>query len=235
MLEALYLVIGLMIVMAMIPIIAILSLGLAIVKRFVMRWHDPIERYRFRVRLGGNVAYFIALLNAVALLYYFIAAGLPFGEPFLPWLRASAQRLPEGWYLSTAILFLVGGFVLKVTRLPHIAALLAVVFLTQVSLEVAPAIYALADDPGLFSRFFAEIERMHEGYQKVGGIPKTVMGTVLAGLAYGLALQATYYLLTVAAFVVALQGAVRLRAIRKVKAKKEQMREEVDNLTPFSP
>ncbi len=234
MMEALYLVIGLMIVMAMIPIIAILSLGLAIVKRFVMRWHDPVERYRFRVRLGGNVAYFIALLNAVALLYYFVAAGLPFGEPFGPWLRASAQRLPEAWYLATMFVFLIGGFALKVTRLPHIAALLCVVFLTQISLEVAPAIYALAEDPGLFSRFFVEIERMHEGYQKVGGIPKTVMGTVLAGLAYGLALQATYYLLTVAAFLVALQGSIRLRAIQRVKATKERMREEVDNLTPFS-
>jgi hypothetical protein len=235
MLEALYLVIGLMIVMAMIPIVAILSLGLAIVKRFVMRWHDPVERYRFRVRLGGNVAYFIALLNAVALLYYFVAAGLPIGEPFQPWVLAIAQRLPEAWYLGTAFVFLIGGFVLKVTRLPHIAALLTVVFLTQISLEVAPAIYALADDPGLFSRFFVEIERMHEGYQKVGGIPKTVMGTVLAGLAYGLALQATYYLLTVAAFLVALQGAIRLRAMHRVKATKERMREEVDNLTPFSP
>jgi hypothetical protein len=61
------------------------------------------------------------------------------------------------------------------------------------------------------------------------------MATVLAGLAYGLALQFTYYLLTVAAFLVALQGTWRLRAIRRIKATKKRMREEVDNLTPFSP
>jgi hypothetical protein len=235
MLEALYLVIGLMIVMATIPVIAILSLALAIMKRFVMRWNDPVERYRFRVRLGGNVAYFIALLNATALLYYFIAAGLPVGDQFMPWLRASAARLPEGWYLATALLFLAGGFALKVSRLPHVAAVLTVAFLAQISLELAPTVYALAEDPGVFGRFFDEIERMHQSYQKVGGIPKTVMGTVLAGLAYGLALQATYYVLAVAAFVIALQGTLRLAAIGKVKKAKARMAEEVDNIDPFRP
>ncbi|HSR56182.1 MAG TPA: hypothetical protein VLN73_08060 [Alphaproteobacteria bacterium] len=235
MLEALYLVIGLMILMAMIPIIAILSLALAIVKRFVMRWSDAVERYRFRVRLGGNVAYFIALLNAIAVLYYFIVAGLPVGDQFMPWLTASTARLPEGWYLGTAVLFLVGGFTLKVTRLPHAAAILMAVFIAQISLELAPAVYALAEDPGLFSRFFEEIERLNEGYKKVGGFPKTVMGTVLAGLAYGLALQATYYVLATAAFVIALQGAIRLRAISKVKETKARMREELDNIDPFRP
>lgn len=235
MLEALYLVIGLMIVMAMIPIIAILSLALAIVKRFVMRWNDPVERYRFRVRLGGNVAYFIALLNAVAVLYYFIAAGLPVGEKFRPWLDASVARLPEAWYLITAALFLIGGFTLKVSRLPHVAALLTIVFLAQISLELAPAVYALAEDPGVFARFFDEIQHLNEGYQKVGGFPKTVMGTVLAGLAYGLALQATYYVLAIAAFVIALQGTLRLRAIGKVKKAKARMAEEVDNIDPLRP
>jgi hypothetical protein len=76
---------------------------------------------------------------------------------------------------------------------------------------------------------------MHQSYQKVGGIPKTVMGTVLAGLAYGLALQATYYVLAVAAFVIALQGTLRLAAIGKVKKAKARMAEEVDNIDPFRP
>ena len=54
--EALYLVIGLRILMALVPVITIAALALAILKRFVMRWNDPVERYRFRVRLGGNVS-----------------------------------------------------------------------------------------------------------------------------------------------------------------------------------
>jgi hypothetical protein len=213
MLEALYLVIGLMIVMAMIPVITIVSLSLAIVKRFVMRWYDPVERFRFRVRLGGNVAYFVALLNVMAVIYYFIAAGLPMGARFAPWVSIASQRLPEGWYLATAVAFLFGGFLLKITRAPLAAALLMVIFLAQIAFEMAPTIFALAKDPGLFARFFEEIERMHQGYQQVGGIPKTVMGTVLAGLVYGLAVQAIYYVLAVTAFLIALQGTLGLRAI----------------------
>ncbi len=213
MLEALYFVIGLMIIMGIIPVITIASLGLAITKRFVMRWHDPIERYRFRIRLGGNVAYFVALLNAMAVLYYFIIAGLPMGTRFEPWVIAASLRLPEGWYLATAVAFGFGGLVLKITRSPIAAGFLTVIFLTQVSLELAPTIFALAEDPGLFARFYDEIQHMHESYQQVGGIPKTVMGTVLAGLVYGLAIQATYYVLTVIAFLIALQGALGLRTV----------------------
>lgn len=213
MLEALYLVIGLMIVMAMIPIITIASLALAVVKRFVMRWYDPLERYRFRVRLGGNVAYFVALLNGVAVLYYFIVAGMPMGTRFEPWVSTVSQRLPEGWYLASAVAFLFGGFLLKITRSPIAAAFLMAIFVVQISIELTPTIYALAKDPGLFARFFEEIQRMHEGYQQVGGFPKTVMGTVLAGLVYGLAVQAAYYVLAVTAFLIALQGSVGLRAM----------------------
>jgi len=213
MLEALYLVIGLMIVMAMIPVITIVSLSLAITKRFVMRWYDPVERFRFRIRLGGNVAYFVALLNAMAVMYYFIAAGLPMGARFEPWIFTASQRLPEGWYLATAVAFLFGGFLLKITRSPFAAGFLTVIFLTQITIELSPTIFALAKDPGLFARFYEEIERMHQGYQQVGGIPKTVMGTVLAGLVYGLAVQATYYVLAATAFLIALQGSLGLRAI----------------------
>lgn len=211
MLEALYLVIGLMVVMAMIPVITILSLLLAIVKRFTMRWNDPVERYRFRVRLGGNVAYFVALLNALAVLYYFVAAGLPAGQSFRPWVEAVSERLPEGWYLATVVAFLFGGFLLKITRSSFAAAFLLALFLVQISIEMAPTLYALSQDPGLFSRFFAEIERMHEGYRSVGGIPGTVMGTVLAGLVYGLAMQAAYYVLAATSFLIALAGAMRLK------------------------
>ena len=213
MLEALYLVIGLMIVMAMIPVITIVSLSLAIVKRFVMRWHDPVERYRFRVRLGGNVAYFVALLNAMAVMYYFIIAGLPMGARLEPWVTTVSQRLPEGWYLATTVAFAFGGLLLKVTRSAVVAAFLLVIFSAQITIELAPTIFALAKDPGLFARFFEEIQRMHQGYQQVGGIPKTVMGTVLAGLVYGLAVQATYYALAVTAFLIALQGSLGLRTI----------------------
>lgn len=213
MLEALYLVIGLMIVMAMIPVITIASLTLAIVKRFVMRWNDPVERYRFRVRLGGNVAYFVALLNAMAVIYYFIIAGLPMGEQFEPWVATVSLRLPEGWYLGTTVAFALGGLLLKITRSAFAAAFLLVIFSAQITIELAPTIFALAKDPGLFARFFVEIERMHQGYQQVGGIPKTVMGTVLAGLVYGLAVQATYYVLAVTAFLIALQGSLGLRAL----------------------
>ena len=218
MLEALYLVIGLMIVMATIPVATVLSLALAIVKRFVMRWNDPVERYRFRVRLGGNVAYFIALLNGLAVLYYFLADGLPMGERFEPWVYAIAERLPEGWYLATAVAFLFGGFLLKVTRSPYAAGFLTILFLAQVAIELAPAFFALAEDPGLFARFFEEIARMEEGYRTVGGFPKTVMGVVLAGLVYGLALQASYYALAVIAFIIALQGSLALRTLRRTPA-----------------
>lgn len=215
MLEALYLVIGLMIVMAMIPVITILSLLLAIVKRFTMRWHDPVERYRFRVRLGGNVAYFVALLNGIAVLYYFIVAGLPAGESFRPWVHMIAERLPEGWYLATTVAFLFGGFLLKITRSPFAATFLLFLFTAQISIEMAPTFYALAKDPGLFSRFFAEIERIHQAYKSVGGIPETIMGTVLTGLVYGLALQAAYYVLALTSFLISLGGTIRLRTLAR--------------------
>ncbi len=214
MVEVLYLVIGLMILMALVPVITIAALALAIVKRFVTRWNDPVERYRFRVRLGGNVAYFIAALNAIAVLYYFVAAGVPLGDKFDPWVYAISERLPEGWYLATTVAFLFGGFLLKITRSVYAAAFLTLIFLAQVAIELAPTLFALAQDPGLFARFFEEIERMHDSYQTVGGIPKTVMGTVLAGLVYGLALQATYYALALTAFLISLQGAIGLRRIR---------------------
>jgi hypothetical protein len=233
MLEALYLVIGLMIVMAMIPVITIASLTLAIIKRFVMRWNDPVERFRFRVRLGGNVAYFVALLNALAVMYYFVAAGLPMGASFEPWVSTVSERLPEGWYLGTTVAFLFGGFLLKITRSPFAAAFLTVIFLTQIAFEMAPTVFALAKDPGLFARFFEEIERMHRGYQQVGGIPKTVMGTVLAGLVYGLAVQATYYVLAVTAFLIALQGSLGLRAIRPPRRRRPGGHR--DSVTPAQP
>ena len=232
MLEALYLVIGLMIVMAVIPVITIVSLALAIAKRFVMRWYDPVERYRFRVRLGGNVAYFVALLNAMAVLYYFIAAGLPMGARFEPWVSAASQRLPEGWYLATAVAFLFGGFLLKITRSPFTAGFLTVIFLAQITIELSPTIFALAKDPGLFARFYEEIERMHQGYQQVGGIPKTVMGTVLAGLVYGLAVQATYYVLAVTAFLIALQGSLGLRAFGPLPPRRHPL-DDRDPVIPF--
>ncbi|MCZ6885258.1 MAG: hypothetical protein O7E53_02710 [Alphaproteobacteria bacterium] len=218
MVEALYLVIGLMILMGLIPVITIAALALAILKRFVMRWNDPVERYRFRVRLGGNVAYFVAVLNAIAVLYYFVTSGIPLGDKFDPWVDAISGRLPEGWYLATMVAFLFGGFLLKITRSPYAAAFLTLLFLAQVSIELAPAFFALAEDPGLFARFFEEIERMNSSYQSVGGIPKTVMGTVLAGLVYGLALQATYYVLALTAFLISLQGTMGLRRIRVARA-----------------
>ena len=235
MLEALYLVIGLMIVMALIPVITIVFLALAIVKRFVMRWHDPVERYRFRVRLGGNVAYFVALLNAMAVMYYFIASGLPMGARFEPWVSTISLRLPEGWYLATAMAFLFGGLFLKITRSPFAAAFLGVLFLAQITMELAPTIFALAQDPGLFARFFEEIQRMHQGYQQVGGIPKTVMGTVLAGLVYGLALQATYYVLAVTAFAIALQGSLGLRALGPAWERGRHPLDDRDMITPRRP
>ncbi len=210
MVEMLYLVIGLMIVMAAIPVLATLSLTLAVCKRFVMRFHDPVEFYRFRVRLGGNVAYFVALLNAIAVLYYFIAAGLPMGERFDLWFRVAAQRLPEGWYIATALVFLVGGFLLKVLRSRTLALLLLFLFLFQIAIELSPTLFALARDPGLFARFFEEIARMRETHANVGGIPGTVMGTILAGLVYGIAIQLAYYALAVASFAISLHGTARL-------------------------
>lgn len=66
--EMLYLVVGLMILMAAIPLLGVLALALAIAKRFFMRFNDAVDRLRFRVRLGGNIAYFIAALNALAVL-----------------------------------------------------------------------------------------------------------------------------------------------------------------------
>ena len=217
MVEMLYLVVGLMIVMAAIPVLTTLALLLAIVKRFVMRFNDPVERYRFRVRLGGNVAYFVALLNACAVLYYFIAAGLPIGQRFLPWLHAAATRLPEGWYIATAVVFLVAGFLLKVARSPWLAVTILVLFAVQVALELSPTLFALARDPGLFARFFDEIARMRETHANVGGIPGTVMGTILAGLVYGIVIQACYYVLALVAFLISLHGTIRLGRITAQK------------------
>ena len=204
MVEALYFVIGLMIVMGAIPVISITMLALAIVKRFVRRWHD-------RVRLGGNVAYFIALLNAVAVLYYFVAAGFPLGQRFDPWLEASSQRLPEGWYLATAIAFFLGGFILKVTRSPYAAGFIAVLFGAQMSIELAPTLYNLATDPGLFHKFFDEIQRLIDNHGTTGGIPGTVMGVMLYGLVYAFALQTAYYVLATIAFLISLHGALAVR------------------------
>lgn len=211
MVEALYFVIGLMIVMGAVPVISITMLAVAIVKRFVRRWYDPAERLRYRVRLGGNVAYFIALLNAIAVLYYFITAGFPFGARFDPWLEASAQRLPEGWYLATMFAFVLGGFVLKVTRSPYAAGFVVALFGAQMSIELAPTLYDLATDPGLFDKFFNEIRRLADNHGTTGGIPGTVMGVMLYGLVYAFALQTAYYVLVTIAFLISLQGAVSLR------------------------
>lgn len=213
MVEMLYLVIGLMIVMAAIPVLAVLALALAIAKRFFMRFNDPVDRQRFRVRLGGNVAYFMALLNALAVGYYFVAAGLPLGARFQPWITAAAQSLPAGWYLATAVAFLLAGFLLKVTRSTIIAVFILVLFSAQVLLEMAPTLFALAHDPGLFARFFDEIVRLRDAYANVGGIPGTVMGTLLAGIVYGAVVQTVYYLLIALSLGIALRATLRLRRI----------------------
>lgn len=210
MVEMLYLVIGLMIVMAAIPVLTTLALLLAISKRFVMRFNDPVERYRFRVRLGGNVAYFVALLNALAVLYYFIAEGMPLGSRFGPWIYAAAERLPEGWYIATTFAFLIAGFLLKVVRSPYLAAFVLTLFAFQVVLELSPTLFALANDPGLFARFFDEIAQMHQANANVGGIPGTVMSTILAGLVYGIVIQASYYVLALIAFLISLHGTLKL-------------------------
>lgn len=211
MLEMLYLVVGLMLVMAAIPVLAVLSLALAIAKRYVMRFNDAVDRQRFRVRLGGNVAYFVAALNGAAVLYYFLSAGLPVGARFGPWLGEASQRMPEGWYLATCFAFLIAGFLVKVTRSTYLASLLLGLFVVQVAIEMAPTVFALARDPGLFARFFGEIARLREGYANVGGIPGTVMSTLLAGMVYGAALQAAYYALAAWAFIIALAATLRLR------------------------
>jgi hypothetical protein len=213
MVEMLFLVLGLMIVMAAIPVIACLALMLAIAKRFIVRFNDPVEKSRFRVRLGGNVAYFIATLNALAVIYYFIAAGLPFGNRFDPWLSVAAGRLPEGWYLASAVAFLFAGFLLKITRSAYIAVFVLALFGAQIALEMSPTLFALAQDPGLFARFVDEITRLREAYASVGGIPGTIMATLFAGMVYGVLIQAAYYILTLASFLIALQGTLRLRRI----------------------
>jgi hypothetical protein len=119
--------------------------------------------------------------------------------------------MPEGWYIATPFAFFIGGFVLKVTRSPHAAILLLCLFVAQIVIELRPTLFHLIDDPGLFSRMMSEISRMNEAYSKVGGIPGTVMGTIFAGLVYGLALQLSYYTLTVVSFAVALVGSLGLR------------------------
>lgn len=209
--EMLYLVIGLMIAMAALPVFAVLSLLLAIAKRFFMRFNDDVDRQRFRVRLGGNVAYFIAALNALAVLYYFIVAGFPFGERFSPWLGTAVRRLPEGWYMITALAFLIGGFLLKITRSTLFAGFLIGLFGVQIAIEMAPTLFALAGDPGLFMRFFGEIGRLRAAYAEVGGIPGAVMATLLAGVVYGAVVQIAYYLLSLLGLWIALQATLRLR------------------------
>lgn len=209
--EMLYLVVGLMIVMAAVPVLAVLALALAIAKRYLMRFNDAVDRQRFRVRLGGNVAYFVAALNGLAVLYYFVAAGFPFGARFDPWIAAAAQRLPEGWYLASAFAFLIAGFLLKVTRSSVIALFLLGLFVVQMLMELAPTFFALAADPGMFTRFPAEIARLRAAYADVGGAPGTVMATLLAGLVYGAVIQAAYYLLVTASFAIALVATLRLR------------------------
>lgn len=211
MIEMLYLVIGLMIVMAVIPVVAVLALALAITKRYLMRFNDAVDRLRFRVRLGGNIAYFVATLNALAMLYYFVSAGLPVGARFSPWLAEASQRLPEGWYLATCFAFLIAGFLVKVTRSVYLAAFLFGLFAAQVAMEMAPTLFALAHDPGLFARFFAEIARLREAYANVGGFPGTVMGTLLAGMVYGAAVQTAYYALAAWGLLIALSATLRLR------------------------
>ncbi len=217
MVEMLYFVIGWMIVLAAIPVLAVLSLALAIAKRFVMRFHDPVEKLRFRIRLGGNIAYFIALLNAGAAVYYFIAAGLPVGARFWPWLATATETLPEGWYIATMFLFLIGGFLLKITRAFYVALFVAILFAAQILLEMAPTLFALAGDPGLFLRLFDEIARMREAYANVGGMPGTVMTTLFTGLVYGAVIQATYYILTMTGLLIALAGTLRLRRFDSLK------------------
>jgi hypothetical protein len=209
--EMIYLVVGLMIVMAVIPVLAVVSLTLAISKRYFMRFNDAIDRQRFRVRLGGNVAYFVATLNALAVVYYFVNAGLPLGARFKPWIADAAQSLPAGWYLATAFAFLIAGFLMKVTRSVIIAAFLLVLFAAQILMELWPTLFALSQDPGLFTRFFEEIARLREAYANVGGIPGTVMGTLLAGMVYGAILQIAYYMLAIAGFLIGLRAALRLR------------------------
>jgi hypothetical protein len=217
MVEMLYFVIGWMIVMAAIPVFAVLSLALAIIKRFVMRFHDPVEQLRFRIRLGGNIAYFIALLNAFAAVYYFIGAGLPVGARFQPWLMGAVTQLPEGWYIVTMFIFVIAGFVLKVTRKFYVAGFIVALFAIQVLMELAPTLFALASDPGLFARFIDEIARMHDSYTNVGGMPGTVMTTLFAGLIYGAAIQAAYYILAMTGLLIALSGTMRLRRFTALK------------------
>jgi hypothetical protein len=217
MVEMLYFVIGWMIILAAIPVLAVLSLALAIAKRFVMRFHDPVEKLRFRIRLGGNIAYFIALLNAGAAVYYFVAAGLPIGARFAPWLGNAAQTLPEGWYIATMFLFLVGGLLLKITRAVSVALFIVIMFTAQIALEMAPTLFALAGDPGLFLRLFDEIARMREAYANVGGVPGTVMATLFAGLVYGAVIQAAYYVLAMSGLLIALAGTLRLRRFTALK------------------
>jgi hypothetical protein len=215
--EMIYLVVGLMIVMAVIPVLAVVSLTLAISKRYFMRFNDAVDRQRFRVRLGGNVAYFVASLNALAVGYYFVNAGLPLGARFDPWIATAAQTLPAGWYMATAFAFLIAGFLMKVTRSVIIAAFLLVLFAAQIVMELWPTLFALSQDPGLFTRFFEEIARLREAYANVGGIPGTVMSTVLAGMVYGAVLQITYYALAITGFLIALRATLRLRQFSSQK------------------
>ncbi len=209
--ELFTLVVGLIVVMAAIPLLTILILALAILKRFVVRWHDPVERLRYRVRLGGNVAYFVALLNAATVLYFFLAAGLPVGPRFEPWLLAAAERFPEGWYLATTIAFAFGGLILKLTRSPYAALFLLGLFLTQTAMELAPSLFQLMNDPGLFARFFVEILRLQEVYGLTTGIAGSIMRVVIAALIYGVLIQAAYYGLICLALLIALQGSLALR------------------------
>ena len=83
-------------------------------------------------------------------------------------------------------------------------------FAFQVILELSPTLFALAHDPGLFARFFDEIAQMRQANANVGGIPGTVMSTILAGLVYGIVIQASYYVLALIAFLISLHGTLKL-------------------------
>jgi hypothetical protein len=113
--------------------------------------------------------------------------------------------------MATAFAFLIAGFLMKVTRSVIIAAFLLALFAAQIVMELWPTLFALSQDPGLFTRFFEEIARLREAYANVGGIPGTVMGTLLAGMVYGAILQIAYYMLAIAGFLIGLRAALRLR------------------------
>ncbi len=54
---------------------------------------------------------------------------------------------------------------------------------------------------------------------------------MLAGLVYGLALQATYYTLALIAFMISLQGALGLKSLKAYLAESD----ETESVTPLKP